>query len=117
MRVCLIGYIYNTVGLKPMQVHIHNKHGPTDGSFHAEFHGGVPSYVFSLVVVRRPSDNKFLLVQEFANVWTCVHIFVFILLFFWSVSLRMGTIYVINDTYAVHITGGFLVTWRSRGPW
>eukprot|EP01083_Nonionella_stella_P232179 819322_1 len=52
----------------PFQVHLRNKHGLC-GSYtcEAEYSGGVPSYVYALVVVRRKSDNKFLLVQEFAS--------------------------------------------------
>lgn len=53
---------------KPFQVHLRNEHGLcANHIIESEYKGGVPSYVFSLVVVRRKSDGKFLLVQEFAS--------------------------------------------------
>jgi len=50
------------------QVHYRNKHGPAKrGEIHIEDFKAPELYAFSLVVVRRNEDNKFLLVQEFAN--------------------------------------------------
>eukprot|EP01084_Bolivina_argentea_P304709 526327_1 len=52
----------------PFQVHLRNKHGLcATHKCEPEYKHGVSSYVFALVVVRRKSDNKFLLVQEFAS--------------------------------------------------
>eukprot|EP00301_Raphidiophrys_heterophryoidea_P016795 c26450_g1_i1.p1 GENE.c26450_g1_i1~~c26450_g1_i1.p1 ORF type:complete len:390 (+),score=78.15 c26450_g1_i1:25-1170(+) len=51
-------------GGEPLPVHIHNHHGPIS-------RGVLPSEdatgTFSLGICRRPSDGKFLMVQEFAN--------------------------------------------------
>lgn len=56
--VCL-----QVVSRTPMMVHIHDTHGPSQ----EQAYGRPRLYSFALVVCQRPSDNKFLLVQEFAS--------------------------------------------------
>ena len=48
-----------------IQVHVHNKHTPP--GCHAEAPNHQTLYAFAIVVCRRPSDGKFLVVQEFAD--------------------------------------------------
>mmetsp|Transcript_11987 Transcript_11987/g.19804 ORF Transcript_11987/g.19804 Transcript_11987/m.19804 type:complete len:277 (+) Transcript_11987:432-1262(+) len=54
----------------PLQVHIHEEHGPDKWS-KSSFQPGHPTvarlYNFSLVICRHPQTGKFLLCQEFAN--------------------------------------------------
>ncbi|ETO11906.1 hypothetical protein RFI_25471 [Reticulomyxa filosa] len=50
---------------RPFQVHLHNVHGPPDHV--PEYDFGTNSYVFALVVVRRATDNKYLMVQEYGE--------------------------------------------------
>jgi len=53
----------------PLQVHIRNKHGECCRKPElVEYHSANPGYHFSLVIVKRPIDNKYLVVQEFASV-------------------------------------------------
>lgn len=54
---------------EPLQVHIHEKHGPMMVSLYEdEKSSGVTQlYNFSLVICRHPRTGKFLLCQEFAN--------------------------------------------------
>lgn len=54
---------------EPLQVHIRNKHGPCGrGEIEPEDKESAPRlYTFALVVVRRPEDGKYLLVQEFGD--------------------------------------------------
>jgi 8-oxo-dGTP pyrophosphatase MutT (NUDIX family) len=48
----------------PYPVHLRNKHGPCGrGEIQSEHHTGL----FAIVVCRRPSDGKYLMVQEFAS--------------------------------------------------
>jgi ADP-ribose pyrophosphatase YjhB (NUDIX family) len=55
-------------GERVYAVHMRNTHGPAArGELEVEDKSGVPCYAFSLVVCRRPSDRRFLLVQEVAN--------------------------------------------------
>ncbi|ETO37026.1 hypothetical protein RFI_00035 [Reticulomyxa filosa] len=49
----------------PFQVHLYNTHGPPDHV--PEYKFGTSSYIFSLVVVKRPQDNKYLMVQEYGD--------------------------------------------------
>ncbi len=51
--------------VKNMAVHLHEQHAP-EGYPHPNDTKS-PLYGFAMVVCRRPSDGKFLLVQEFAN--------------------------------------------------
>jgi 8-oxo-dGTP pyrophosphatase MutT (NUDIX family) len=59
----------------PLQVHIHEDHGPVARSYRAATRGHQPTagklytqlYNFSLVVCRHPRTGKFLLCQEFSN--------------------------------------------------
>jgi len=49
-------------------LHLRNNHGPTlRGEVMREHKDGILTHAFALVVVRRPSDNKFLVVQESNN--------------------------------------------------
>ena len=51
-----------------LQIHIRNFHGPcARKEVPIDFHVDMILHAFSLVVVHRKKDNKFLLVQEFAN--------------------------------------------------
>lgn len=51
-----------------IQVHYRNNHGlVAKGVVHSDDHNIVELYSFALVLVHRKKDNKFLLVQEFAN--------------------------------------------------
>ena len=49
-------------------VHLYNKHGPPSrGEMHSEDKDGNEIRAFALLIVRRPTDGKYLLVQEFAQ--------------------------------------------------
>lgn len=49
-------------------LHLRNHHGPViRGEIAPEYRDGILTHAFALVVVRRPTDNKFLVVQEAAN--------------------------------------------------
>ena len=49
-------------------VHLRNRHGPViRGEIAAEYKEGISTHAFALVVVRRPRDSKFLVVQEAAD--------------------------------------------------
>ena len=49
-------------------LHLRNHHGPViRGEVPPEYRDGILTHAFALVVVRRPTDNKFLVVQEAAN--------------------------------------------------
>lgn len=49
-------------------LHLRNHHGPVmRGEIAPEYRDGILTHAFALVVVRRPTDSKFLVVQEAAN--------------------------------------------------
>eukprot|EP01084_Bolivina_argentea_P317388 550292_1 len=49
-------------------LHLRNHHGPViRGEIPPEYRDGILTHAFALVVVRRPTDNKFLVVQEASN--------------------------------------------------
>lgn len=51
-----------------LQVHYHNSHGPcARKEVPLDIRDDIKLYAFSLVIVHRKKDNKFLLVQEFAK--------------------------------------------------
>eukprot|EP00485_Elphidium_margaritaceum_P012054 CAMPEP_0202707408 /NCGR_PEP_ID=MMETSP1385-20130828/19742_1 /ASSEMBLY_ACC=CAM_ASM_000861 /TAXON_ID=933848 /ORGANISM="Elphidium margaritaceum" /LENGTH=1203 /DNA_ID=CAMNT_0049366123 /DNA_START=38 /DNA_END=3649 /DNA_ORIENTATION=+ len=53
---------------KNFLLHLRNYHGPVQrGEIAPEYRDGITTHAFALVVVRRPSDSKFLVVQEANN--------------------------------------------------